>query len=429
MQNKKLITALSMFFIFSNPMAIADGLSASQIQSMQQIVKSPSQPINNTYMEVSAKNFYKNILAIKQLVGPKVKTCIVMKADAYGYGINNLIDEAIKAHPDCIAAIDNKEMETIAAKIKNKNIHLIRIAPVTYPELVQAQVNNWHVEEIAGSVEEAQMLSETAIELSKRLKRKIVIPIHINIETGMGRMGLRSVDDIKKIMKMPNLKLVGLMTHFATADADAPKDYNGVRAQTDKFESIVKQLDVSPGVIQHIANTGATSKFPFTHKDMVRVGSLAYGEDIVESAQKYSKPVFVSFKTRVAIIERHVPPNSPINYDAEQYTRKDGDSITATLRVGYDQGYPLRAYAEHMYVLIRGQKFPVIGKSSMNMVVVDITNQDPKNPVQLDDEVVLIGTQGKETITIDDFAAKNKMSITGEILQLGNLNPRVVVDR
>lgn len=428
----KLFCGLSVLLLLNLSSAIADSnLTPSQLQSMQKIIQSPKQSIDSNYVEVSQKNFYDNILAIKKLVGPKVKTCIVMKADAYGYGLNNLIDAAIKAQPDCIAAIDNKEMAIIAGKIKKsgKNIHLIRIAPVTYDELVQAQVNNWHVEEIAGSIEEAQMLSQTAAELSKRLKHKVVIPIHINIETGMGRMGVREVADINTIMHMPNLKLAGLMTHFATADDDAPKDYNGVRAQTDKYESIVKQLNIPQGVIQHIANTGATSKFPWTHKDMVRVGSLAYGEDIVESATRYTKPVFISYKTKVSIIERNVPPFSPINYDAEQHTRKDKPSTTATLRIGYDNGFPIRAYSDKTEVIIRGQRFPVIGKSSMNMVVVDITDQDPKNPIQMEDEVVIIGTQGKQSITIEDFAARNKLSVTAQLLQLGNQNPRVVVDK
>lgn len=384
-------------------------------------------------VEIDTNAYSHNLAEIRKMIGPKPKICVVMKSDAYGHGINNLIDNAIKANVDYIAAVDNSEFKLLAEKIKTsgKNIHLLRIAPVTRIELIQAQTNNWHVEEIAGSLSEAQMLEDTAEMLSQQQHKNIIIPIHLNIETGMGRMGLRNVSDIRKIMAMPHLQVVGVMTHFAKDYEDPPTDYIATRAQLDIFESVVKQLNLNKNVIQHVANSGAAAKFPWARKDMVRIGSLTYGEDLDDYQDPHHvlQPVMTSFKSTVVIVESNVPPHSPINYDGLQYTRDDKPSTTATLRVGYNYGFPQYAFRENgSTVLIRGQRFPVLGKTSMNMVVIDVTDQDPKNPVRLEDEAVLVGSQGDQAISWAEFAKRNKMGITEQVLLIGNQNVRKVIE-
>lgn len=388
-----------------------------------------------TYVEIDPQAFAHNLEVIRQTIGPKVKICAVIKSDAYGNGIANLLPVAIKENVDYIAAVDNSEFRVIAPMVKKsgKNIHLLRIAPVTQAELIEAINGGWNIEEVAGSVEEAKMISDTAQEMSKKLHKKIIIGIHINIETGMGRMGVRDVADMKKIIAMPNLKVVGVMTHFARDYEDDPVDYDYSRMQLDKFESAVNQLHLESGVIHHVANSAAMLKFPWTRLDMVRVGAIMYGADFEGMGNesmlraKYV-PVMKSFKSTVSIIERNVPPNTPINYDGEQLTRADKPSTTATIRVGYNYGFPRRAYKENMSVLIDGQKFPIIGKSSMNMVVVDITDEDAKHPVKLGDEVVIVGKQGNQEITWSDFAGKNGVDPTTSQILIGNQNIRKVVN-
>lgn len=385
------------------------------------------------FVEIDTAAYTHNLQEIRKMIGTKPKICVVMKSDAYGHGINNLIDSALKANVDYIAAVDNSEFRILAAKIKahGKNTHLLRIAPATKAELIQAQTNNWQVEEIAGSLNEAKMLNDTAIELSHKLHKNIVVAVHINIETGMGRMGLRNVNDIRQIMAMSHLKVVGVMTHFAKDYEDPPTDYIATRTQLDIFESMVNQLNLDKNVIQHVANSGAAAKFPWARKDMVRVGSLTYGEDLddYQDPQHVLKPVMKSFKSTVVIVESNVPPHSPINYDGLQYTRDDKPSTTATLRVGYNYGFPQYAFRENgSTVLIRGQRFPVLGKTSMNMVVIDVTDQNPANPVHLGDEAVLVGAQESQTITWSEFAKRNKMGITEQVLLIGNQNMRNVVE-
>ena len=388
--------------------------------------------ISPNFVEIDTVAYKSNLVAVKQMVGDDVKLCAVMKANAYGHGIKNLIDATVSSQAvDCIAATDNNEFAIIVPKIKEsgRNITALRIAPVTKSELVQAINNDWSVQEVIGSYDQAKMISDTAKEMGEILGKNVVIDVSINVETAMGRMAFRNVDDIKKAMLLPNLKIAGIMTHFAR-DEDGDEDgiaKPSTRKQLDRYEEVVAQLDLPSDVVQHVANGAAASKYPWARKDMVRVGSLIYGEDIDNQLdpQHKLKPVAKSYRSEVAIIERNIPPHTPINYDAEEYTRDNGESITATLRTGYFYGYPRTAYQEKAKVIINGEKYPIIGKSAMNMVVVDITD-DPQN-VAIGDQALIIGKQGDEYITWDQFADMNNLSITQQVLNIGNLNPKINV--
>ena len=427
MKHKYLLLALSLTFGAAAATFAAPNVQITPQSSQPLYISSP---VN--YVEIDPQAYASNLYQIRKMIGPNVKLCIVMKSNAYGHGINNLINEAIKANVDYIAAVDNDEFAYMSGKIKasGKNIHLLRIAPVTKSELIEAVEQGWNVEEVAGSLEEAQMLSATAVELSKQLKRNVVINIHLYVETGMGRMGVRSISDMKKIIALPHLKLVGVMSHLANDYQESPVDINSTRYQLAIFESVVNQLQLPSTVIRHIANSGATSKFPWARLDMVRVGSLTYGEDLDnrQDPNHVLKPVMHNFKSTVAIIEHNVPPHSPVNYDSMQFTRSDKYSTTATIRAGYDPGFSQYAFKESTDVVIRGQRFPVIGKTSMNMVVIDITDENPRNKIQLGDNVILVGKQGKEQITWDEFAKRNHMGVTEQVLLIGNQNHRVIIN-
>ncbi|MCK4236817.1 MAG: alanine racemase, partial [Candidatus Krumholzibacteria bacterium] len=366
----------------------------------------------------------------EKIIGPDLKICAVMKADAYGHGIRNLVAQTVAIEPAYIAAICNSEFRTIYEEIRkqNKDISLLRIAPVLRDELIESIINKWNVEEIIGSLGEVRMISATAEELSRSLGRDITVNVHVNIETGIGRMAFRDTDKIKKALQLPHLKLKGVMTHFANAYEKEPIASEKTRQQTEKFDKTVAELGFDKSIIRHIANSGATAKFPWTRKNMVRVGTLTYGEEVegLDPAHKL-RPVMVAYKSRVGIIEDNVPPMSPIGYDSMERTSGKHMSTTATVRAGYSEGFPEMAFKENMKVLIRDRRFPVIGKTSMNLLVVDITDQDKNNPVQLNDEVVLIGKQGDQEISLEEFAAKSKNTITPLIISLGNAVDRIIV--
>jgi len=386
--------------------------------------------IPTTNIEICPENFRHNLEVVKKRIGPDVRLCVVMKSDAYGHGIGNLVPQAVSSEPAYIAAISNTEFRIIHDEIRkqNKNIALLRIAPVLHHELIESIIKGWNVEEIIGSPEEARMISETAESLSRHLAKDITVNVHVNIETGIGRMAFRDVNEIKKALQLSHLRLKGVMTHFANAYEKEPVAFKKTRQQTEKFDITVAQLALEPSIIRHIANSAATVRFPWTRKDMVRVGTLLYGEDIEDLDPDHElRPVMVSFKSRVAIIENKIPPMSPIGYDSMQYTSGNRLTTTATVRAGYSEGFPEMAFDQNMQVLIRGRKFPVIGKTSMNMVVVDITDQDKDNPVQLNDEVVIFGKQGDQEITLEEFAAQSHKEITPITILLGKAVDRTVV--
>ena len=386
-------------------------------------------PIAN--IEISAKNYMHNLDLIRQIIGPDVKLCAVMKADAYGLGVENLAPYVVASEPDYIAAINNSEFWILRKEIlkQKKDISLLRIAPVVRDELIESIENGLNIEEIIGSPGEAKMISETAGELSEKLGRNVTVNVHVNIETGIGRMAFRNTDEIREAIKLPHLKLKGAMTHFANAYEKEPAATEKTKKQTEIFDRVVAELNFDKSVIRHIANSAATVKYPWARKDMVRVGTLTYGAEIEGlDPDNEIRPVLIGYKSMVAIIEDNVPPGSPIGYDSLESTNSRYPSTTATVRVGYSDGLPEMAFKQGIKVLIRGQKFPLLGKTSMNLAVVDITDQDKNNPIQLGDEVVIIGKQGEEEISIEEFASQCNYVVTDMIIYLGSVTKRKVVE-
>jgi alanine racemase len=387
--------------------------------------------VKSAWIEISPDNYRQNIKRIKSLIGKNVKLCVVMKSDAYGHGLKILAPVAVASSPAYIAAVDNPEFRILASEIKKQgsDVKLLRIAPPLHFELVECIRNDWKVEEVVGSLELARMISNTARDLSKILQQNVQVGIHLNIETGMGRMAFRNIEDIRKAMVLPHLKVKGVMTHFAKVYEENDKGLPMTLKQCDKFKNVVKQLNLPSDVIRHVANSGAAAMYPEMRLDMVRCGALTYGEDLDDRLDPNHKlkPVITAFKAKVGIINRHVPPGATVGYDSDGIAAPGHQSTMAAVRVGTYQGIPQTGFKNNMKVLIKGQKFPVIGKSSMNILVVDISKQDVRNPVAIGDEVVIIGKQGDQQITVLDFAKYMDKDPTSAMMTIGCLNPKVVV--
>jgi len=286
------------------------------------------------------------------------------------------------------------------------------------------------VEELIGSVEQGAMLSAVSARLSTMTGAPVTIPIHINIDTGMGRMGVQSVEEIRDILSLPGLQLKGIMTHFAQSDNETETGETRTREQVRRFDELVKKAAVDPRVIRHTANSAATSRFPWSRMDMVRVGSLIYG-DVTKATDPEGifLPVMKSFTSSVALVMHDVPPSTTVGYDSLYTTPAGRRSTLATVKVGYCNGYPRDAYTNGTEILIGGRRYPVVGKVSMNLLVADITSQDTAHPVRIGDEVVLLGRQGKETITMEELSSRNRLTTYELLLRLGNNNGTRVIRR
>ena len=352
--------------------------------------KSVTGKSHHVQVQVSRETFAANIRYLCEMVSP-AKVCVVLKANAYGHGLEQLAPVAAGAGADCLGICTNPE----AAAIRKAGIELpIMRLRMALPEEIRESAYHHDVEEQVGTWEAAQYLSS----LGRALGREL--PAHVNIDTGMGRSGffVEEVDVIRKVIALPYVKVVGLFTHFPTADAN---EISSTRQRLEMFDHLCWELsdDLPDEVLIHTHNSAATVRLGSQRHQMVRVGAACYG---VRTSQEFFNPAalrpVMSVKTRVAQV-REVPAGCTIGY-GELFTT-ERDSRIASLPVGFGEGYP-RALFNKGEVLINGQRCPVVGRVSLNITTVDVT--DLETPARWGDQVVLVGRQGSNEITFEDLA-------------------------
>ncbi len=280
------------------------------------------------------------------------------------------------------------------------------------PEELDQSAAELNIEEQVGTLEAAEYLSS----LGQRRGRPI--PVHLKIDAGMGRSGFFVNEDalIRRVCRMRGLEIVGIMSHFASSDG---ADLGRTLASLEAFEHFCDRLhSVLPAdVLIHTHNSAATVRLPARRHDMVRVGAACFG---VRTSQDFANPPelrpVMSVRTRVAQV-RDVPAGWTIGYGGLFTTQRA--SRIAALPVGFGEGYP-RALFNKGEVLIHGRRCPVVGRVSLNIVTVDVTDLDV--PVRWGDEVVLVGRQGNEEITFEMLADKFASVHTEINLMAGSMN-------
>ncbi|HTA45575.1 MAG TPA: alanine racemase [Bryobacteraceae bacterium] len=355
---------------------------------------------------VSRGNFARNIGYLRHLVAP-AKLCVVMKANAYGHGLEALAPVAVEAGADMIGICTNPEAETI--RRLGLKIPLVRLRMALETEMEES-VSGLDIQEQVGSKETADWLSAAGI------RRGRPIDVHLDIDTGMGRSGFfpEQVDLIRNVMRMPGLRIAGMMTHFPAADSS---DLSQTEAQIERMERLCVELGVPADALLHTHNSAATVRLSSRSRAMVRAGAACYG---VRTSSEFDNPAelkpVMSFHTWVAQV-RHVPCGRTIGYGGLFTTTRD--SRIASLPVGFGEGYP-RALFNKGIVLIHGKRCPVVGRVSLNVLTIDVTDLDAE--VRPGDEVVLIGSQGNEEITFEEMAEKFASVHTEINLMAGSLN-------
>jgi alanine racemase len=361
-------------------------------------------------VNVSLDRFASNIRFMQQMVAP-ANLCVVMKADAYGHGLNELVPVAASSGADYIGICTNPEAHIVRKHLPD--IPMLRLRSAL-PEEYEESVKSLHIDEQVGCLSVGEYLND----LGRRYG--IQVPVHLKIDTGMGRSGFfpNQMDEIRGICSMPGLKVVGLMTHLANADAG---DLAQTQVQLDEFWRLRDALDdVLPcDIIEHTHNSAATIRLPERRARLVRVGAACYG---VRTSSEFDNPPelqpVMSVRTRVMEI-RNVPAGTTVGYGSLFRTARP--SRIATVPVGFGEGYPRALYNKGI-VLINGQRCPVIGRISLNVTTIDVTDLDPAP--RLGDEVVMIGSQGKEKITFEELADKFASVHTELNLMAGHMNQR-----
>ncbi|MDZ7767145.1 MAG: alanine racemase [Melioribacteraceae bacterium] len=359
-----------------------------------------------TKVEVNLVKLKHNFEEIKKHVSP-AKINIVLKANAYGHGlvpIAKLLEE-IGADYLSVAVVEEGIL------LRNSGIKMpILVLGGVWGNQVPLFIK-YDLAITASSLEKVRQIDDTAEQMNKKAK------VHIKIDTGMERVGVHyynSHDFLEKVYKHKNILVEGIYSHFANADST---DLAHTKLQFARFQESLyffekKSIELP---IRHIANSGAMLQMPETYLDMVRPGILFYG---VYPSKEIPKTISVkpalTWKSLVVYF-KVIKPGHPVGYGLKWKSEKNVRAVTVP--VGYGDGY-FRSMSHKAEVIIRNEKYPVIGTISMDQIIVNIGDNSAYNG----DEVILLGSDGGSSISAADLAEWAD-TIPYEILT--NINTRV----
>jgi alanine racemase len=250
------------------------------------------------------------------------------------------------------------------------------------------------------SLDAAEALDRMARERSERF------PIHLKIDSGFGRIGVslpNALPFIREVAQKPGLLIDGIYTHFASSDCDP--EYTLLQAR--EFLAVVakaRKLSTNNPIVPrwiHLANSSAVIRFPETHGNLVRPGLAFYGIQPYPGAEKdvALKPA-LTWKTRVIFL-KIIPKGGSVSYARTWIARRT--TRVATLAVGYADGLR-RIVSNKGQILVGGHRVPILGRVTMDMTMVDVTDLPLGRGCRVGDEAVLLGSQGAETISANEMA-------------------------
>jgi len=362
-----------------------------------------------TWVEIDLDALECNFDAVREALPENIKILAVVKANAYGHGaigVAKFLED--KADYLAVAATD----EALELRKNGVNCPILILGHIPYGDYDNIVKNN--ITPTISDFYEAELLSKVAV------KAGVTAPLHIAVDTGMNRIGFKcddcSVEEIKKIKTLPNIEIEGVFSHLAAADM-LDKAYT--KMQAEKFDAFVLKLE-KEGVtapIKHLYNSAAIADLEKNY-DMVRQGIILYGlkpsDEVEFNNIAVPKPV-MSMKTRVVQVKT-LPAGESISYGCTYTTEKE--TRVATLCAGYADGVT-RVLSNNGEVLIRGKRAEIIGKVCMDQFMVDVTHIPE---VEAGDTATIFGTDGNETISVDEIAKKAN-TINYEIIC--NINSRV----
>ncbi len=359
------------------------------------------------WAEIDLKAIAHNVRELKRILRPEARLMAVVKANAYGHGIIEVARQALRHGAEALGVARVSE----GVQLRKAGLDApVLVFSYTPPDMAKKLVE-FDLTQTVYSCQYAEALSVAAGTTGKKIK------VHIKVDTGMGRLGLlpdrfrsfapdqdiiNAVSEVETIAGLQHLELEGIFTHFATADS---QDRSYAKYQFEIFMELLNQLHHA-GLeipVKHAANSAAIINMPETHLDMVRAGISIYGlfaSDEMDKSLIELKPA-MELKARIIHLKK-VPAGFKISYGITYETKKP--TTLATVPVGYADGFN-RLLSSCGHMLVCGQRSPVVGRVCMDMTVLDVGNiQD----VLLEDEVVIFGKQGDESITVDEIASTLK---------------------
>ena len=343
-----------------------------------------------TWAEIDLGAVRENISRIRNRLGRGVKLLAVVKADAYGHGMSRISRAALDAGVNWLGVSNIYEALMLRKAHPNAKILILSVGMAGH---AQALVR-YTITPVICSHEMLDAVSRAALKAEKK------VDIHIVVDTGMGRIGVwyeRAFDFIKKAARVRGVRLQGLCSHFACA---ADRDLSFTKLQLDRFRGVIRKC-AKAGIrfpLTHIANSGAILGLPSTSFTLVRIGIMMYG---VYPSREVIKSIPITpaltLKTEICFL-KDVPKGRSISYCRSYITYRD--TKVATIPIGYGDGY-CRLLSNRGEVLVRGQRAPIIGNITMDQTLIDVGHIPG---VKVGDEVVLVGRQGDNEITVNEIA-------------------------
>ena len=347
-----------------------------------------------------------NAQAVRASVGAITAIIAVVKADGYGHG-GPEVAKTLAAFAEQFGVATLGEAHAVRAAVPDKDILLL--SPCL-PAEREAVVKEGFIP-VVSSTAEAKAYAPFG--------RGKPVRIHLCIDTGMGRIGVWQDDAVataKEIATIEGLEVESVSTHLPVADSDP--DFTA--EELSGWDKLVAELrPILPKAKFHALNSAASLERPQHAADRVRPGLALYGISPLPAFQKLLKPV-MTLKTSITLV-RDVGPGRGISYGRDFITPKP--MRIATLAMGYADGYPRQTSNKGALVLIRGKRCPILGRITMDQLMVDVTGL-PRD-VAPGEEVVLFGKQGEEEITVNEVASWAG-TITWDILT--RLGKRVVTE-
>ncbi|MCX6808678.1 MAG: alanine racemase [Candidatus Berkelbacteria bacterium] len=365
-----------------------------------------------TWLEIDKTALLKNYDTFRQVIGSKVKLMAVAKSNAYGHCLFDYAKTMSEFGVDFLGV----DSVTEAMKLRAEGLKTpILILGYTLPE----RLNDCAENDITVTVSSFDQIDELKAQGGK-------LKIHLKVDTGMHRQGFQ-LDEIKdacqQIGQLKSVETEGIFTHFAAAKNPAfPRDTEEQICQFNQALQIAEKY-FGPNLIKHAAATAGTLLFPKSHFDMVRIGIGLYGLWTSNEARAYCEDKIslapaLSWKAITGEVKQ-IKKGERISYDLTE--TMDKDTTIAVIPIGYWNGFR-RSLSSVGHVLIHGKRARVLGRVTMDMIIVDITNI---SNCKANDIVTLIGRDGDEEITLDEIARLCDTSVYEIPTQLNPLMKRL----
>jgi alanine racemase len=358
-----------------------------------------SQPI---WAEIDLEAIARNCRHVRSLIPPAARFMAVVKANAYGHGSVPVAQTALQNGADSlgVARLD----EAVQLRKAGIQVPILIFGPT--PVSCLPTLLDYDLLPTMASQSMAQAFSERASRLG------VLLPVHLKIDTGMGRLGINAVplpdekspyhrlaqQQIQEVCRLPGLKFEGIYTHMAQADAD---DTAHATTQITCFTSLLQAL-AGQGLkfpLRHMANSAGVLRLPDSHLDLVRPGLMLYGLSPRPEDQSVTHPLCPAMTLKARVVHtKKVAPGYQISYGSTFTTKKE--TTIATIPIGYADGF-FRIQSNTGHMLIHGKRARIAGRICMDQTMLDVGNIAKVSP---GDEVVIFGRQGTEFLSVDEAA-------------------------